>query len=206
MPRPSKASLTLRKTPVQTRSSVTFEAILTAAIQVLLKQGYAKFTTARVADRAGVSVGSLYQYFPNKQALIREIVRRHVQRLTDAICEVALDTTRTPGEVLQRAVEAFFRAKLQNLPISIALRVPMTEVGYSDIVFELMTRVTQAVQQQVRRQYPELSAEHALLKAAVMVTALNGVSSSVLEQDPQKLKDPVLQNEALLLLQSYFRA
>ena len=59
-----------RKTPVQRRSRVTVDAILEATIQVLLAEGLARLTTTRVSERAGVSVGTMYQYFPNKQALI----------------------------------------------------------------------------------------------------------------------------------------
>ena len=61
-----------RKTPLQARSTASVEAIMQATIQVLLKDGKVKLTTTRIADRAGVSVGTLYQYFPNKQA-IREV-------------------------------------------------------------------------------------------------------------------------------------
>src|SRR3546814_9174202 len=70
-----------RKLPRQERSKATVEAILIAATQVLIEDGYERATTARVAERAGVSVGSLYQYFPNKEALVGtlvEIGRAHV--------------------------------------------------------------------------------------------------------------------------------
>jgi AcrR family transcriptional regulator len=59
-----------RKTPVQARATVTVEAISEATIQVLLSQGVKRLTTTRVADRAGVSVGTRYQYFPNKKSLL----------------------------------------------------------------------------------------------------------------------------------------
>lgn len=59
-----------RKTPIQARSTVTVEAISEAAIQVLLSHGAERLTTTRVADRAGVSVGTLYQCYPNKQSLL----------------------------------------------------------------------------------------------------------------------------------------
>src|SRR3981189_1257162 len=59
-----------RKQPQQARSTELVAGILEAAIQVLAKEGAQRFTTARVAERAGVSVGSLYQYFPNKAAIL----------------------------------------------------------------------------------------------------------------------------------------
>ncbi|MDR3475324.1 MAG: TetR/AcrR family transcriptional regulator [Devosia sp.] len=66
-----------RKQPRQARSRATVEAIVTAAARVLAEQGWADFTTNKVADAAGVSIGSLYQYFPDKLALVDAIRRRH---------------------------------------------------------------------------------------------------------------------------------
>lgn len=67
---PKKPRISQRKQPKQARSSDSVAAILEAAAQVLAKEGAQRFTTARVAERAGVSVGSLYQYFPNKAAIL----------------------------------------------------------------------------------------------------------------------------------------
>ena len=63
-------SISSRKQPQQTRSAELVATILEAAVQVLAKEGAQRFTTARVAEKAGVSVGSLYQYFPNKAAIL----------------------------------------------------------------------------------------------------------------------------------------
>jgi AcrR family transcriptional regulator len=73
-----RAQLKPRKTPRQARSRATFEAILGAAAQVFGREGYATATTDRIAARAGVSVGSLYQYFPNKDAILVALTERHI--------------------------------------------------------------------------------------------------------------------------------
>ena len=70
-----------RKSPVQARSTASVDAILKATVQVLLKVGKEKLTTTRVAARAGVSVGTLYQYFPNKSALLRAAMRLHMEEV-----------------------------------------------------------------------------------------------------------------------------
>jgi AcrR family transcriptional regulator len=67
----------MRKAPKQARSRATVEFIIQAAARVLGRQGWARFTTNEVAEAAGVSVGSLYQYFPNKHALVDAIMQRH---------------------------------------------------------------------------------------------------------------------------------
>ena len=71
MPQRSQVVLEPRKSPVQARSAASVDAILEATIQVLLDDGKERLTTTRVALRAGVSVGTLYQYFPNKSALLQ---------------------------------------------------------------------------------------------------------------------------------------
>lgn len=76
-----------RKRPRQARSVATFEAILEAAARILESLGFAGFKTNAVAERAGVSIGSLYQYFPSKDALIVELIRRERAKLSTHIVE-----------------------------------------------------------------------------------------------------------------------
>jgi AcrR family transcriptional regulator len=71
-----------RKTPRQSRALATVEAILEATTRILVESGYAKINTNEVARRAGVSVGSLYQYFPNKQSLLVQLHHRHALEAT----------------------------------------------------------------------------------------------------------------------------
>jgi len=83
-----KTALSPRKSPRQARSQATVEAILDAAARVLVDRGYAATNTNLVAERAGVSVGSLYQYFPNKDALITALHSRHSLQVNEVIDRV----------------------------------------------------------------------------------------------------------------------
>ena len=74
----STTRLKPRRSPRQDRSRQTVEAILQAAAHVFERHGYAAGTTNRIAERAGVSIGSLYQYFPNKDTIVIELMRRHM--------------------------------------------------------------------------------------------------------------------------------
>jgi AcrR family transcriptional regulator len=80
----TKTRLSPRRKPRQDRSRDTVEAILEAAAQIFERHGYAAGTTNRIAQRAGVSIGSLYQYFPNKDAIVMELARRHITQIRDA--------------------------------------------------------------------------------------------------------------------------
>jgi AcrR family transcriptional regulator len=78
-------SVSPRKEPKQDRSESLVGIVLEAATRILAKSGYAKLTTNYVAEIAGVSIGSLYQYFPNKQALVARLIERHVSLLAREI-------------------------------------------------------------------------------------------------------------------------
>ena len=88
-----------RKAPRQARSQATVKAILDAAARVLVERGYAATTTNLVAERAGVSVGSLYQYFPNKDALIAALHDRHAREMNEVI-DRTLERSGEPQEPL----------------------------------------------------------------------------------------------------------
>ena len=80
--------ITARKLPKQDRSKITVEAIIEATTRIIEAEGLAGLSTNRVAQVAGVSVGSLYQYFPNKEALVQEVRARFSERFQSALLEL----------------------------------------------------------------------------------------------------------------------
>lgn len=102
---------TPRKSATQKRSQAMVETLLDATARVLTREGYDRASTNRIAATAGVSVGSLYQYFPNKEALVAALVARHnrqmLELLRDALKEVAsFDLATAIGELVRAAVDA----------------------------------------------------------------------------------------------------
>jgi AcrR family transcriptional regulator len=81
----AKKSLGRRRKPSQERAKVTVEAMLDAAVMLLKRGGANAITTNRIADTAGVSIGSVYQYFPNKHALFAALHERHIALVADVI-------------------------------------------------------------------------------------------------------------------------
>lgn len=111
MPRTRKSRATAaRKAPRQARSRATVDAILEATARVLVRRGYAGTNTNAVAHAAGVSVGSLYQYFPSKEALVAELHRRHAARIL-AVLNAAFDAA--AGRSLEETVCALIRAVIE---------------------------------------------------------------------------------------------
>ncbi|HGM5485639.1 TPA: TetR family transcriptional regulator [Serratia marcescens] len=110
-----------RKQPQQARSAELVSAILTAAIQVLAQEGAARFTTSRVAERAGVSVGSLYQYFPNKAAILFRLQSDEWRQTTDMLSRILADREKTPFARLRLLVQAFIRSECEEAQMRVAL-------------------------------------------------------------------------------------
>jgi AcrR family transcriptional regulator len=116
-----KPVVAARKAPRQRRSRQLVEDILEAAIRVLSREGAARFTTARVAETAGVSVGSLYQYFPNKEAILFRLQTDEWQRTGALLHSILADTSRKPLERLRATVEAFFLSEWEEASLRVAL-------------------------------------------------------------------------------------
>jgi AcrR family transcriptional regulator len=121
----TKPSLSARKRPSQRRSAQLVGDILEAASRVLARDGALRFTTVRVAAEAGVSVGSLYQYFPSKEALLFRLQTDEWEDTWSLLEEILADARFPPRERLRRAVLAFFRSERQEA----ALRVALDDAG-----------------------------------------------------------------------------
>ncbi len=146
MPRPAVLEVQPRKTPQQSRSVATVEAIHDATVQVLLKDGAEGLTTVHVARRAGVSVGTLYQYFPNKQALLFAVLERHMLRTVTAVEEACAANHLQPLSVMVHAlVNRFIDAKLLDRDTSVALYRIAAEAGGDLIVKRTRKRYEAAI-------------------------------------------------------------
>lgn len=116
-----KPRISLRKQPSQARSTELMAAILQAAAQVLAKEGAQRFTTARVAERAGVSIGSLYQYFPNKAAILFRLQSDEWRQTTDLLRSILDDARRPPLQRLRILVRTFIRSECEEAAMRVAL-------------------------------------------------------------------------------------
>jgi len=110
-----------RKQPQQARSTELVAAILEAALQVLAQEGATRFTTARVAERAGVSVGSIYQYFPNKASILFRLQVDEWRQTTEMLRNILEDVRKPPLVRLRELVHAFLRSECEEARMRVAL-------------------------------------------------------------------------------------
>ncbi len=95
-----------RKVASQRRSRSTVDALIEATARVLIKEGYDRASTNKIAAVAGVSIGSLYQYFPNKEALVAAVIERHTQELSQRVHSALLKVGGRPIEIGVRELVA----------------------------------------------------------------------------------------------------
>jgi AcrR family transcriptional regulator len=166
-----RGSLKPRKQPVHARSEATVLAIFEGSIQVLLAAGYRKLTTTRVAERAGVSVGTLYQYFPNRQSLIRAVLERYLAEMSASIetdCRQLMG--RSLNETAAGLVDAFIAAKWRRLDVSRAMHEPLSEVGGAELVRAAATKGA-ALVAELLRSCPEIGRDDVEPLAVFLVMA-----------------------------------
>jgi AcrR family transcriptional regulator len=195
-----------RKLPVQARSTASVDAILKATVQVLLRVGKEKLTTTRVAARAGVSVGTLYQYFPNKSALLRAALRLHMEEIFAEVDKVCAEER---GQSLEQMAEAlavaFLAVKMRDSKKSRALYAVSSDLEGAKITAGAYSRVNDAIVE-LLRSAPEVLKTDLQLMATVLQSTIAGVKRQLLESDMPEAQFKIMQRELVLVVRSYVRA
>jgi len=195
-----------RKMPIQTRATVTVGAICEAAIQVLLSHGADRLTTTRVAERAGVSVGTLYQYYPNKRSLLFAAFEDHMEKVARAVETACADAYHKPmSEMIRQVVEAFVDVKMQRADISVALYKVAPDVGGPVLVKQTGQRLRKAVESMLMTA-PDLKLAPDRFAIDMMLSAMSGAMRSALEAGASPAMFRKVREHLVLLCQSYMVA
>ena len=195
-----------RKLPVQARSTASVDAILKATIQVLLSVGKEKLTTTRVAARAGVSVGTLYQYFPNKSALLRAVLKLHIEEILAEVDKVCIAHRGQPVEQMAEALAvAFLAVKMRTPKKSRALYALSSDMEGARISVGAMRRANHAIVE-LLESAPEVLTTDLQLMATVLQNIIAGVKRHLLESDMPEGQFEEMQRELVLVVRNYVRA
>lgn len=179
-PRSSKKTLlAARKRPMQLRSARLVADILEAAARVLAREGARHFTTVRVAEEAGVSIGSLYQYFPSKEALLFRLQTDEWQDTWGVLEEILSDQRLAPLDRLNKAVLVFFRSEQQEA----ALRTALDDAGalFRDApeAHQLQRAIQRRMLSFFEEALPGAPAETVAFTSEVVLTAMTAVAEKV---------------------------
>ena len=179
-----------RKQPKQARSTELVATILEAAIQVLTKEGAQRFTTARVAEKAGVSVGSLYQYFPNKAAILFRLQSDEWDQTTELLRVILEDVRKPPLERLRTLVHAFIRSECDEAAMRVALNDAAPLYRDAPEAQEARASGVRAFHVFVREALPKASNATCALAGDLITTTLSAVGKQFSEtpRTPAEIK------------------
>lgn len=195
-----------RKTPRQARSEATVDAIFEATIQVLLAEGASRLTTTRVSERAGVSVGTMYQYFPNKQALLFAVLKRHMEEVLSKVEQACLaGAGNNAAEMVQNLIAAYIEAKTSDAETSIALYSVIPELDVPELIGKFSNRLVKSIETMLSGA-ADLEFADVRLVTNMVHTAMTGVIRAIFEQRAGPAQIRKLHAELLVMCQSYVQA
>lgn len=180
-----------RRSPVQRRGQATVDAICEAAAQILSRHGLAAMTTNAVAARAGVSIGTLYQYFADREALLREVGRRHVAEVRGILggALAGLDDLPLPAAV-DKLVAALIAGHRVDPRLHQALHQALAR-NHLDTIDDF-ERELEAMVAHALSCRDDLVLAAPALTAAALVRSIGGLVRTTLRLEPERLDDPEL--------------
>lgn len=195
----------LRNPPIQSRSRERLRRVLDAADELLAREGAGAFTTTRVADAAGVPIGSVYRFFDGKEAIVEALAIRYWRDFDDLVAGMADVDAREPladpaGAVLE-ALAAGFRARPGFLSLWYGgLRTERIR----DSTRQARTAIAASIERMLAVHWPAADASARATAATMVVLAGDGLLREAFRRD--RRGDPRLLAEAKLMLDAYLAA
>ncbi|EPL6456962.1 MULTISPECIES: TetR/AcrR family transcriptional regulator [Providencia] len=192
----------MRKSPKQQRSQVTVEIIVEAGARVLAHKGWANFTTNEVARTAGVSIGSLYQYFPNNLAIAEAIRKRHLDEILRVLPDIKeqeepVSLEQHIGQLIDGLIA--LHSTNQNLHRILIHEVPLAPREFYDTFEREYHRRYEVI---IRAAAPSNDTKTDYLVAArILADALEGIVHSASRRN--ELMSPIIKKEMMKMIMSY---
>jgi AcrR family transcriptional regulator len=168
-----------RKKPRQARSAQMVDDIVKGAIRVLKQQGGRHFTTIRVARETGISVGSIYQYFPNKESILFQVQRREWQETSGMLLALLDDRRQPPPERLRRTIDAFFQSEWEEVNLRKALAETGVTLSATEYFGEIRDRVYSKMAAFLTELAPKMSPGRRRFLAEFIFTAIASLAEEV---------------------------
>jgi AcrR family transcriptional regulator len=193
-----------RKLPSQERSKELVASLIQTTARILLRDGWHGLTTNRVAREAGVSVGSLYQYFPGKEALLHALVEQiaeemaaHVLAAGEALRSASVE------EGIDRIVRVSLEASRKDGPLYRAVLLELPRLETLEIFERINRRLADALAEWIAERRDELEVVDPSLTAHVLVTSLDALTDHALLFRPELLESPRFERELRGLVAGY---
>jgi Transcriptional regulator len=198
--------LNARKKPSQARSMATVEAIFEATIQVLLREGIHRLTTTRVAERAGVSVGTMYQYFPHKQALLYALNERYLDLVAERVEAACLAHHGASTKAMVEAlVTAYWQAKTERSEVTRALYTSAVELDNQALI-DAFARRMDAATIAMLRSAPNADYTDINLVNITLLSVIFGTVRNVFERNLPASEQAAICDQLVTMCLSYLEA
>jgi AcrR family transcriptional regulator len=196
-----------RKTPKQARAQVTVDAILTATAELLVELGYERTTTNAIARRAGVSIGSLYQYFPNKEALFTALCEQHMNEMTALLIgEIGSLRDRPLDEAIRPLVKALLRAHAVAPALHRVFIEQVPRINGLERVQQVDRMLVEVMSAELAKRPEKLRPRDLEMAVFILVHSVQAVTHAAILERPDALSDDALADEITALVLRYLLA
>ena len=175
-----------RKQATQERSRATVAALVEATACILVSEGFDKASTNRIAEVAGVSVGSLYQYFPSKEALVAEVAARHRREIMQVVREASADVMSLPlNEGIPQVIRVAVEAHRVDPPLHRVLAEEIPRTGALERVGGVNYEAQELFRDYLHRRRDELAVADVEMAAFVCATAIEAIAHNAVLHQPE---------------------
>ncbi|MCU0701357.1 MAG: TetR/AcrR family transcriptional regulator [Myxococcaceae bacterium] len=204
MPRRRAPKTAPRREARQARSRATVEYLLAATAKVLVREGYDRASTNRIAEVAGVNIASLYQYFPSKEALVARVFERYLARLDDALTTCLARIAEAPlWPGLEALLRTFFSLHDDDPALHRALLVHVPQIDRVNPMLALRERMTGALTAYFVQRRGSLRSTDPALAAHLVVTCAEAIKQRAVLEDARLLHQERFVSEVLELVRRY---
>jgi AcrR family transcriptional regulator len=201
---PRRPATAARKIAIQDRSKATVDALLAATARVLVREGYDRASTNKIADAAGVSIGSLYQYFPTKEALVAAVIDRHTGEMMDVIRQALV---RVAPLAIPEAARELVRVMIDAHRIEPKLHRVLVEqiprVGNLEDIEKMDEEAMTLVRAYLEGHKDEIVIEDLEIASFICVASVEALTHAAVLRRPALLDNPRFVEEVAAMLTRY---
>jgi AcrR family transcriptional regulator len=194
-----------RRRPRQARAQATVDAIVQATARVLVEDGYDRASTNRIAHAAGVSIGSLYQYFPSKEALVAALVETHVERMMEVVTS-KLDDRTAPSDLSHSAetlVNALIAAYRIDPKLHHVLCQEVPKIGDLRRIYEFEQSLAEVIRSHLHSLRHQIRHQNIDRAVFLLINAIPSVIRASIENDAEGAGDSALTAELTDMILRY---
>ncbi|MFM2314386.1 MAG: hypothetical protein RLZZ04_3662 [Cyanobacteriota bacterium] len=200
----SRNSAKPRKQPQQDRSRMTVEAILEATTHILTEKGYGKTNTNQIAELAGVSIGSLYQYFPNKESLMVALRQQHSDEMVELVESKLSHLFDTPLELaIPQLVRAIIAAHAINPRLHQVLNEEIPRSRRLEQTSKIDDRLTQILLKYLKRWSDHLKPQNLEMTVFIFSHTVESLCHAAVIEDQRYMNNEEFEQEVFRMLLAY---